>query len=603
LAPGASRALLTELRRDDPLPPDLTSDLIERSGGNPYLLERLAAAAGWEDHLPGNVEAAAATQLDHLDPAEREVLLDLAVLGRRFDPDLAEEVVGVGDWSVFADFLQAEWDGRLRFRQPILHDAAYASLPAGRRRDLHRRTGIALAGRSTSTEVLSEHFSRAGADKETWETGRLAGKRALERNAPLEAATLLARALASAHRMASLPIAPRAEAAELLGDAWCQAGHLEEGEKAYLAAEELAKTRGDRARLLHKRALLRKREGRYPAALRMITTALKSLPKAAGPGERAELELGYAGVRLHQGRYREAIERCDRAILLAEKAGDLATLGGAYVVKGRAASQAGSGVEDAERALGIFESTGDHLMQARVLDLLGGDAYDRGDWNEALTLEGRSAEQRELAGDAVGSAVAGYHRARVLLDQGRLDRAESALEEIRTASRAANHPLGVAKSTMHLASAVARGGDSAAALGMLKETRDLFEELDAGRCVIANRLAQAEAHLLGGGVEAAIADAEEALRDASGIVGADVTVIGLQRVRGVALVWLGRSRDGHVQLLEAAELARRADAAFEQALILDALATLYGDDGASEERNAIVERLGIVRLPPFLTVS
>jgi class 3 adenylate cyclase len=73
LAPGASRALLTELRRDDPLPPDLTSDLIEHSGGNPYLLERLAAAAGWADHLPGNVEAAAAIQLDHLEtlPSER----------------------------------------------------------------------------------------------------------------------------------------------------------------------------------------------------------------------------------------------------------------------------------------------------------------------------------------------------------------------------------------------------------------------------------------------------------------------------------------------------------------------------------------------------
>jgi tetratricopeptide (TPR) repeat protein len=454
-----------------------------------------------------------------------------------------------------------------------------------------------------STEVLSEHFSRAGADKETWETGRLAGKRALERNAPLEAATLLARALASSHRMASLPIAPRAEAAELLGDAWCQAGHLKEGEKAYLAAEELAKTRGDRARLLHKRALVRKREGRYPAALRMLTTALKSLPKAAGPGERAKLELGYAGVRLHQGRYREAIERCDRATSLAEKAGDFTTLGTAYFVRGRAAShlEAGSGVEDAERALDIFESTGDHLMQARVLDLLGGDAYARGAWNEALTLEGRSAEQREFAGDAVGSAVAGYHRARVLLDQGRLDRAESALEEIRTASRAANYPLGVAKSTLHLASAIARGGDSSAALGMLKETLDLFEELDAGRCVIANRLAQAEAHLLSGGVDAALGDAEEALQEAMGIVGVDVPVVGLQRVRGVALVWLGRSSDGHVQLLEALEAARLAGAVFEQALIFDALATLYGDDGAAEQRNAIVERLGIVRLPPFLT--
>jgi tetratricopeptide (TPR) repeat protein len=249
----------------------------------------------------------------------------------------------------------------------------------------------------------------------------------------------------------------------------------------------------------------------------------------------------------------------------------------------------------------MFANTGDHLMQARVLDMLGGGAYDRGDWNEALTLEGRSAEQRELAGDAVGSAVAGYHRARVLLDQGRLDRAESALEEIRTASRAANYPLGVAKSTMHLASAIARGGDSAAALGMLKETLDLFDELDAGRCVISNRLAQAEAHLLGGGVDAALADAEEALQEAVGIAGVDVPVIGLQRVRGVALVWLGRSRDGHVQLLEALEVGRRADAVFEQALILDALATLFGDKGAAEERNTIVERLGIVRLPPFLT--
>jgi hypothetical protein len=96
-------------------------------------------------------------------------------------------------------------------------------------------------------------------------------------------------------------------------------------------------------------------------------------------------------------------------------------------------------------------------------------------------------------------------------------------------------------------------------------------------------------------------DAEEALQEAMEIAGVDVAVVGLQRVRGVALVWLGRSSDGHVQLLEALEMARLAGAVFEQALILDALATLYGDDGAAEQRNAIVERLGIVRLPPFLT--
>lgn len=144
---------------------------------------------------------------------------------------------------------------------------------------------------------------------------------------------------------------------------------------------------------------------------------------------------------------------------------------------------------------------------------------------------------------------------------------------------------------------MARGGDSAAALGLLNETIDLFVELDAERCVVFNRLAQAEAHLLDGGVETALADAEEALDEAMGITGVDAPVVGLQRVRGVALAWLGRSRDGHVQLLEALELVRRANAVFEQALILDALATLYRDDGAAEEREAIVERPGIVRLP------
>ena len=605
LAPGASRALLTELRRDNPLQPDVSSDLIERSGGNPYLLERLAATAGESKTLPGNVEAAAKTQLTRLSTADRKTLAELSVLGRRFDPDLAEEVIGVEDWSVFGDVLETEWDGFLRFRQPIVHDAAYASLPAARRRDLHLRTGAALAERSAGPELLTMHFHRAGAHQETWEMGRVAGKRALARNAPMEAATLLDRALASARRLRSTPIAPRAETAELLGDALCWAGQTKDGDKAYVAAEDLAKTKRDRARLVRKRAMLRQHDGQYPAALRMLTAAIKALPKAAGPGERAELELAYAGVRLRQGRYPEVIERCDLAIQLAEKAGDETAVGRAHYLRGRALSriESGSGVEDGERALAIFEKSGDHLMQAKVLDMLGSGAYERGKWDETLALEERSAKQRELAGDAVGSAVAGFRRALVLVNQGKFDEAEPAFEEIRSASRAANYRLGVAMASMHLANGVARAGDSESALGILKETLAEFEDLGDGRCIVFNRLAQAEAHLLGGGVEAALERAEEALASAGSVPGTEGPIVGLQRVRGVALVWRGNTKEGHVQLLEALEEARRVDAAFEEVLILDTLATLYGDDKAVDQRDVITSRLGIVKLPPFLTVS
>lgn len=77
----------------------------------------------------------------------------------------------------------------------------------------------------------------------------------------------------------------------------------------------------------------------------------------------------------------------------------------------------------------------------------------------------------------------------------------------------------------------------------------------------------------------------------------------MQRVRGKAMVWLGRTREGHVQLMDALESARRVDAVLEEVLILDTLATLYGDDEAADARDVVVQRLGIVKLPPFLTVS
>jgi hypothetical protein len=71
----------------------------------------------------------------------------------------------------------------------------------------------------------------------------------------------------------------------------------------------------------------------------------------------------------------------------------------------------------------------------------------------------------------------------------------------------------------------------------------------------------------------------------------------------VALVWIGKGKEGHVQLLGALEAAQAAHSMFEEALVSDALATLYGDDEAAERRDEIIDRLGIIELPPFLTVS
>lgn len=603
LAHGASLALLTELRRDNPLSADLAAAVIERSGGNPLFLELLAGAAAPSEGSRDWVEATVARQINRLAPDDRQLMREASVLGRRFSPDFAEEIVGPHEWSGLDEHLEREWDGQLRFRHAIVHEVAYEGLSTSTRRDLHRRVAQALSARSARPELISLHYRRAGAHDEAWAFGYLSGKAAFARGAFDEASALLEQALSSARRVGSISAQDLADATELLGDAYRLGGRLEEADRAYVKSDGRVKHRVDKARLLHKRALIRQQQTQFPESLRMLTRALRVLPARSHPGERAELEVAYAGVRYRQTRYRDTVERAERGIPLAKKARDQRTLGHAYFLRGRAKSRLdpGSGVKDVALALKTFEKLDDHLMQAKVLDSLGLEAYDRGRWTEALEYQQRNEEERDLAGDAVGAARAGHSRALVLLDQGKLDDAELELDRVGLMWRAANFRVGIIESTMNLATVAARRGDTEPALRMLDETLAQFEDIGADHPAVVNRLAQAEAHLLGGDVEAALATADKAIEAAEGVEGVERSLVGLLRVRGVALVWLGSSQEGRAQLLEALQATRRAGGAYEEALLLDSLATLYGDKTAAEQRDIIVQQLDIVKLPPFLT--
>lgn len=76
----------------------------------------------------------------------------------------------------------------------------------------------------------------------------------------------------------------------------------------------------------------------------------------------------------------------------------------------------------------------------------------------------------------------------------------------------------------------------------------------------------------------------------------------LHRVRGLALLQLGRFDEARAALNESLEGARSAEADFEIALALDALATLARREGervetVERERDAIFSRLGVVATP------
>jgi tetratricopeptide (TPR) repeat protein len=108
--------------------------------------------------------------------------------------------------------------------------------------------------------------------------------------------------------------------------------------------------------------------------------------------------------------------------------------------------------------------------------------------------------------------------------------------------------------------------------------------------------------MLQGDSEAALAFATEVLERGQSLKGVFDVIALLNRVRGSALLQLGRLEEARVILETAVAEARQRNASYELALALDALATLAGLTGEEaeeleQERDAILERLGVVSTP------
>ena len=171
--------------------PDLLQmrDLIAgRSGGNPLFAEEMVRSlvtagalvrqgAGWtwtrslqSLDIPATLQALLMSRVDRLATGTRRALQAAAVLGMTFDQSLlraiapeAEKAIGQ---LVEADLVHDAGNGRYRFAQTLVREAAYENLLLSRRSELHERAARALeqaAGplpsRLSDLEALGHHWS------------------------------------------------------------------------------------------------------------------------------------------------------------------------------------------------------------------------------------------------------------------------------------------------------------------------------------------------------------------------------------------------------------------------------------------------------------
>ena len=370
LAPDDSRALLEDLTADDPLPPTTLTTLVERSGGNPLFLRGLVLASraqGDLDRLPETVEDVVIAEIDRLPPAYRRLLRYAAVLGTTVDEELLREILADDDLDPGPDaflplrtFVRPDGPGRLRFRHALIRDAAYDGLPYRRRRELHDLVGTTLLARmadpASTPEPLAMHFFHAGRSSDAWTYCRLAGDRARQLYAQVEAVRFLEWAAESGRR-AGVPSGELGHVLEDLGDVRYLVGLSQGASHAYRQALHASRTDPVRqAALLLKEGRLQQRMGNLTLSQRRLTQGMRLLDGHSAPDAysiHSGLATRYAIARLSRDRYGEARRWGLLALSLGEQAGDPLMLADAHNLLAVVVTYSGvpSEVDHAELAL------------------------------------------------------------------------------------------------------------------------------------------------------------------------------------------------------------------------------------------------------------
>jgi class 3 adenylate cyclase/tetratricopeptide (TPR) repeat protein len=381
--------LVHELLQRVVLPADLQAALLERAGGNPLYAEefvRMLGERGAEsDALPESVQGIIAARLDVLEPEEKELLQDAAVLGKVFWPGAVTVIAGREPAPLEQllhalarkDFVRREQRSSLTgetefaFRHALVRDVAYQQIPRAERAAKHARAAewIEQLGRPEDhAELLAHHYATAleltraagRSDAELAEPAaralRVAGQRALGLNAFATAADYLRGAL-------DLWPPGDADRAELLFELG-RADFLarQEGRDALEAARDLFLETGNRERAAETEALLAELafgrgegellDNHLERAGRLVAELPSSSTKAYVVNQLARFRMA------HSGQDAAAMEMARTALALAEdlrldeeRAQALNTIGVARFRLGEL-----RGIADVERSLEIARS-------------------------------------------------------------------------------------------------------------------------------------------------------------------------------------------------------------------------------------------------------
>jgi class 3 adenylate cyclase/tetratricopeptide (TPR) repeat protein len=330
--------------------------LAEGDGGG----YRTAAELG-DLEVPDSLRSLITSRLDGLDPPDRKVIQDAAVLGQTFSVGALAELTGQPGENLEArlrqlvrrELLTLELDprsperGQFGFTQSLVREVAYSTLTRPQRRERHLAAARHLesSGGDELAGVLAGHYlaayqaSAPGAEADAVAAqARIALRAAADRASALgghkQAADYLTQALAVTNTDGE-----RAQLLERSAEEFELTGRYDTAEKAIRAAIEGFRGSDDAASLARSRARLGQilvGGGHEGAAVAELQEALSELPTDVEPRVRAELLSKLARALYRTDNWAAAIPVADEALAIAERHRLTRILAEALVSKGSA---------------------------------------------------------------------------------------------------------------------------------------------------------------------------------------------------------------------------------------------------------------------------
>ena len=301
-----------------------------------YRLEK----APTELHISPTVQGVLAARIDRLEPAEKALLQQLAVIGREFPLGLVREVVTESEdelYRVLSSLQAKEYlyeqpvfpEVEYIFKHALTQEVAYGTVLHEQRKTLHERTGQAMEALYPDTledhyGELAHHYSHSDNTEKAVEYLQLAGQRAVQRSANVEAIMHLTQALELLNTLDDTPAHAQQELVTQMGLGTAQMvtkgyGAPEAG-VAYTRADELCRQLGDRPEvfdvLLGLWVFHVAGQSELKTA-RELTEQLMSLARDQNdPISLLKAHLAMATTILAQGDFLAAREHCDQCISL-----------------------------------------------------------------------------------------------------------------------------------------------------------------------------------------------------------------------------------------------------------------------------------------------